>query len=249
MPRGTPTLETRPVEGFYTTELARPSALPVRTFLPTGYEPNYPYPLVVFFHRDGGDDDQVIRMAPRLSRRNYICISLRGPHPMGLREDGRQAFGWGEGEYDDMLQEYLIRAVEQTRRSYHIHSERIYLAGVEEGATQAYRLGLRIPEKIAGIVSLNGKMPQPREGQPVIKYPECRDLRVLICHGMQNANTTVDEAKGDFRLFYAAGMEVGFQTYPTNHKLHPHMLRDLNRWLIGHVNAEIDTWIDDDNDL
>ena len=50
----------------------------MRTFLPTGYEPKYPYPLLVFFHGQGGNEEQIIRLAPRLSRRNYICIGLRG---------------------------------------------------------------------------------------------------------------------------------------------------------------------------
>ena len=38
-------------------------------------------------------------------------------------------------------------------------------------------------------------------------------------------------------MFYAAGSDVRLETYPTNHKLHPDMLQDLNRWVIGHVNA------------
>src|SRR5436309_3039321 len=73
----------RPAEGFYTSEIRTPRRLPVRTFLPTGYEPNYPYPLLVFFHGHGGNEKQVLRLAPRLSRRNYICISLRGTRRLG----------------------------------------------------------------------------------------------------------------------------------------------------------------------
>jgi phospholipase/carboxylesterase len=45
----------KPKEGFYTSEIASPRPLPVRTFLPTGYEPRYPYPLLVFFHGLGGN--------------------------------------------------------------------------------------------------------------------------------------------------------------------------------------------------
>src|SRR5260370_16689997 len=68
----------RPAEGFYTSEIQAPERLPIRTFLPTGYEPNYAYPLLVFFHGHGGNEEQVLRLAPRLCRRNYICIGLRG---------------------------------------------------------------------------------------------------------------------------------------------------------------------------
>jgi hypothetical protein len=33
----------------------------MRTFLPTGYEPNYPYPLLVFLHGRGGSNRGVWR--------------------------------------------------------------------------------------------------------------------------------------------------------------------------------------------
>ena len=84
----------KPAEGYYTSEVRAPKPLPVRTFLPTGYEPRYPYPLLVFFHGHGGNEEQILRLAPRLSRRNYICISLRGPVALGKRQDGRPGYSW-----------------------------------------------------------------------------------------------------------------------------------------------------------
>src|SRR5262249_4804276 len=89
----------RPAEGFYTSQLQAPRCLPVRTFLPTGYEPRYPYPLLVFFHGHGGSEEQILRLAPRLSRRNYICVGLRGPQSLGDRSDGRPGFGWGPDSF------------------------------------------------------------------------------------------------------------------------------------------------------
>src|SRR5215467_16357260 len=95
----------RPAEGFYTSEVEAPNRLPIRTFLPFGYEPNYAYPLLVFFHGHGGNEEQVLRLAPRLSRRNYICIGLRGPQALCLRADGRTGYGWGsEGQFHTLLE-------------------------------------------------------------------------------------------------------------------------------------------------
>src|SRR5262252_2293949 len=128
-------------EGFYTSAVPDAGDWPLRTFLPLGYEPNYAYPLLVFLHGQGGSEEQVLRLAPRLSRRNYICIALRGPHTLGPRPDGRVGYAWGQDDQGDgSVEDYVLHAVEQTRRSYHVHSERIYLAGVCEGATLAYRL-------------------------------------------------------------------------------------------------------------
>jgi phospholipase/carboxylesterase len=228
----------RPAEGFYLSEIQAPSRLPVRTFLPTGYEPNYPYPLLVFFHGQGGSEEQVLRLAPRLSRRNYICIALRGPHTLGPRPDGRVGYAWGHDDQGDgSVEDYVLHAVEQTRRSYHVHSERIYLAGVCEGATLAYRLGLLFPERFAGVISLNGTMPRG-PGRPLLRLPEARQLKVLIGHGTANNVVPLATARRDFQVLYAAGLSVSWNTYPATHRLHPDMLRDVNRWIMRSVTRE-----------
>ncbi|HKB40819.1 MAG TPA: PHB depolymerase family esterase [Gemmataceae bacterium] len=225
------------VEGFYTSEVQAVDRRPIRTFLPTGYETNYPYPLLVFFHGHGGDEEQVLRLAPRLSRRNYICIGLRGPESVGPRPDGRCGYGWGQdGSCDATIEEYVLRAVEQTRRNYHVHSERVYLAGFCEGATLAYRLGLSFPERFAGVLSLNGIM--PRRGCPLMRLTDLRTLRVFIGHGIANAVIPLPLARRDHLLLYTAGLPVRMHTYPTTHRIHPDMLRDVNRWIMEHVNAD-----------
>ena len=38
-------------------------------------------------------------------------------------------FSWGDASHHDLIEDYLLRAIQQTRQHYHIHSERIYLAG------------------------------------------------------------------------------------------------------------------------
>lgn len=227
----------RPAEGFYNSELDAPRRLPVRTFLPSGYEPNYAYPLLVFFHGHGGCEEQILQLAPRLSRRNYISIGLRGPHKLKPDENGRTRYSWGpDGRSDALIEEYLFQAVEQTRRRYHVHSERIYLAGVCEGASLAYKLGLSFADRFAGVISLNGC--KTRHGAPLLRLPDIRKLRLLICHGIANAFVPLAEAKRDFRLFYAAGLSVRMHTYATTHRLHPDMLRDIDRWIIDAIAEE-----------
>jgi phospholipase/carboxylesterase len=228
----------RPAEGFYTTQLPALAGRPVRTFLPTDYQPRYAYPLVVLFHGQGGSEESVGRLAPRVSRRNYIAISLRGPQSLGTRADGREAFGW---DSDDVsIEEYLLSAVEQTRRTYHIHSERVYLAGISEGAEVAYRVGLGMADRIAGVIALNGQIPKAT-GLPLFRLGAVRNLPVLIGHGLENEVVPYSSAQRDYRLLYAAGADVRLLGYATNHKVHPNMLRDVNRWIMGGVAASAET--------
>src|SRR5262249_14695637 len=158
----------------------------------------------------------ILRLAPRLSRRNYVCIAPRGPHVLPPREDGRTGYSWGPEDQDDpLVEEYIFRGIEQTMRHVHVHTERIYLAGFREGAALAYRLGVLYPERFAGINSLNGAM--PRHNGPRLRLPESRKLRVLIGHGIANAIVPMTLARQDQRLFYMAGLNVNFRSYPTTH--------------------------------
>jgi phospholipase/carboxylesterase len=240
MPNSLPLLSCRPAEGFYTSEVAAANDWPLRTFLPVGYEPAYPYPLLVFLHGHGSSEDQVLRLAPRLSRRNYVCIAPRGPHVLASRDSGQPTFSWGpEGHDDPLVEEYIFRAIEQTCRGLHIHSERIYLAGFREGAAVAYRLALLYPERFAGVIALNGTL--PRHGGPRLRLPEVRKLRLLIGHGIANAIVPIAMARQDARLFYTAGLDVVLRSYPTTHKIHVDMLRDIDRWVQDRINEDYET--------
>jgi phospholipase/carboxylesterase len=236
MPRSVLSTLMLPTEGVYASKLPHLNSLPVRTFLPTGYEHNYAYPLIVLLHAHGGSDEQVLRLAPRISRRNCLYLSLRGPAALNSRDDdGLPAYGWGEpGEHDAQLGDYLLKAVEQTRREFHIHSERVYLAGVAEGAAVAYRMALRMPQRFAGVISINGTLPRPAEG-PLFRDDEVKDLRVLIAHGAANEVVPLELARRDFLALYGAGADVMLSTYPCTHTVHPNMLRDINRWVIRNV--------------
>jgi phospholipase/carboxylesterase len=229
--------DDRPTEGFITSFVAADPARPVRLFLPADYQPKYAYPLLVLFHAAGDDEDSAARLVPGLSMRNYIAASLRGSVPLGPGATGRPGFDWSER--DDRADDYLMEAVALARRQYHIHSERVYFVGVGEGATAAYRLGLALAGDVAGVVALNGKMPSP-SSRPLARLKAVRGTRVFIGHGVNNPVVPVATARQAYRLLYAAGADVQLATYPTTHRIHPNMLRDVNRWIMSAVNTEPD---------
>ncbi len=221
---------TNLAEGFYAAEVETLQGRPVHTFVPMGYEPNYPYPLLVFFHGHGGDEKQVLTLAPEISRRNCVAVGLRGPVALDPTDEAEPGYSWdADPSLDSAIEDYVFRAILQTRRRFHIHSERIFLIGCWEGAATAYRLALNHPEKFGGMIAMNGIM--PRRGCPLFRLDELRQLRVFIAHGNANPFLPVSLARRDFRLMYTAGMPVKFQTYMTTHRLHADMLRDANRWI------------------
>jgi phospholipase/carboxylesterase len=242
-----------------------PGPLIEARFVPQRYEPNYPYPLLVLFHARGGDEQQMVRSMPALSWRNYVGLSLRGPEAVNKRGN-QEGFGWGptfvrtdrpaprpvptfseadlvrrrllESQPDDidLLEDGVFSAIRQTRRTLHVHSERIYLVGIGEGAAVAYRLGLCYPERFAGVVAINGWL--PGGFRPLARANDCRGLRVLVVHGEWNGRVPVEFARKTVSLLRNGGLNVAFQSYPCAHRLTSHMLADVDTWLINQCTQE-----------
>ncbi|MEA2631068.1 MAG: phospholipase/carboxylesterase [Chloroflexota bacterium] len=234
-------------------------------FIPQRYEPNYAYPLLVLFHARGGDEQQMVRSMPALSWRNYVGLSLRGPEAVTKR-GRPEGFGWGpsfvrpdrlaprpvaplsdaeivrrrlhESSPDmiDVLEDGVFGSIRQTRRTLHVHSERIYLVGIGEGAAVAYRMGLSYPERFAGVVAINGWV--PGGFRPLGRLKACRELRILVVHGEWNARVPIRSARRDVATLRAGGLRVAFQSYPCAHRLTSPMLADVDTWLINHCTSE-----------
>ena len=241
-------------------------ALVESTFIPQRYEPNYPYPLLALLHGRGGDEQQMVRSMPALSWRNYVGLSLRGPEPW-VRRGRVEGYGWGSSfarpdrmaprsstagseaeivrrrlddsapDPIDTLEDGIFAAIRQTRRVLHVHSERIFLVGVGEGAAVAYRLGLSYPERFAGVVAINGWL--PGGFRPLGRLKACRELRILVVHGEWNARVPVRSTRRDVAALRAGGLQVAFQSYPCAPRITSPMLSDVDTWLINHCTADI----------
>jgi phospholipase/carboxylesterase len=240
-------------------------ALAEARFIPQGYEPNYAYPLLVMFHGRGGDEHQLVTMMPALSWRYYVGLSLRGPEIV-MRRGREIGQSWGSafarpdrqalmtrsslhpgeavrrilagGPLDavDRLEDGVFGAIRELRRSIHVHSERIYLAGVGEGAAVAYRMVLSHPERFAGVVAVNGWLPA---GAPLARVKDCRSLRILVVHGEWNDRSPIMAARRDVATLRAGGLRVAFHAYPCGHRVTSPMLADIDTWLMHQCTSSV----------
>ena len=226
----------RPEEGFYTSEVETPRPLPIRTFAPVGYEPRYAYPLIVFLHGEGGNEEQILRLAPRVSRRNYVSIGLRGPVCLGPNRKGALGFSWGDAGHFDLIEDYLLGAIQETRRHYHIHSERIFLAGFAQGAAACLPHGLALPGKARRHHCLERR--HAARGSAAPASAGNAGLARLHRARYRQLGRPIEHGRADQRLLWSAGIDVTTKTYPTNHRLHADMLRDINRWIISQLTPE-----------
>ena len=131
---------------------------PLSMFVPDNYEPGYPYPLVIWLHGAGGSDQEIERIMPQISDRNMFGIALRGNRRSITAPQGQNSWSNDPAEVA-ALADTLYETVCNVRRLFHIHSERIFLAGCDQGATLATRLLLEYPDWFAGLLSIGGEIP------------------------------------------------------------------------------------------
>lgn len=205
----------RPATSLYTSALTDQPSRPIRTYLPQGYVPGYAYPLLVLFPAAGQTTEQALKFAPKISDQNFVMMSVQQPD--------------GTPEATD-LTDTVWDAVRQTRRMYHIHSERVYLVGLNEGCAAAYQVAFSLGDKVAGVVALNGQLPEREAGKPLFNWHMLRQQKVLIAR--TPSNTAAVQAA---RLLDTAGANVSLRLYNTEDPLHPLMLADVNRWVMQHV--------------
>ncbi|VTU01399.1 Putative esterase OS=Singulisphaera acidiphila (strain ATCC BAA-1392 / DSM 18658 / VKM B-2454 / MOB10) GN=Sinac_0857 PE=4 SV=1: Abhydrolase_5 [Gemmataceae bacterium] len=232
MPVSTPPTRrpARQTEGFSTTLLRAHPDRPARTFLPADYQPKYAYPLVVVFHDSGADEDAAARLAPLLSRRNYVVACPRGPVNLGPGTAGRRGFAWPAAPDAAYLSALLAHA----REKYHLHPQRLYLLGTGDGAAAAYRFAVASRGAVAGVALLSAEVPAATRC--------ARGLRLFVGHGEGNPAVPVAAARRAARELTRAGAMVRFESYPAADRVSGDMLRDVNRWIMGTVNAGPD-WL------
>jgi phospholipase/carboxylesterase len=214
-----------PAEGFRPVTVPGATGRPACVYLPTDYQPKYAYPLVVLFHADGEGEEHVARLVPQLSHRNYIVLCLRGSVDVGAKSDGRPAFAWSA-----TTDSGAKRAIAHVAKQFSVHTQRVFLVGIGEGAGAAYQLGLELGDRVAGLVLLNGRLPKGRVRR--------NSLRVLVCHGTANPVTPLSEAKRAATTLSRAGASVRVTRYATAARVCPEMLADANRWIMAQVTGK-----------
>jgi phospholipase/carboxylesterase len=195
---------------------------------PLHYEPNYAYPLLVWLHGPSGDEQELKRIMPLVSLRNYVSLGVRGA------DEERRGFAWPQTPDAILATELRIAdAVTQARQRFHVHSERIFLAGYAAGGTMALRIALRNPERYAAAASLNG--PFPERHSPLARLDQVRRNCLLISHCRDSLSYPLDRVCQELSLFHAAGMSVTLRQYPCGDELTTQMLHDLDVWLMERV--------------
>ena len=203
---------------------ARPGESRCSFFTPLHYEPGYGYPVVIWLHGPGADERQLQRVMPLLSMRNYVGVAPRG----NIRLQPGIACDWSPAsEQLGWVDDLVLDALQAAKKKYHVDSRRVFIAGFQTGGSTALQVALRYPERFAGAISMGGAFPKVQI--PLSRLHEARRLPIL----MVKSREPVRRIDRDFRLWYAASLDVTVCEYRGALDFTSDVFRGVNGWVIG----------------
>lgn len=241
-------------------------------FSPIHYEAGYAYPLIVWLHGPGDNENQLRTVLPLVSMRNHIAIGPRATSiekPIAICKEsivraagigvaselGKRVQVAGNRSKDRLAEgstptpttfcwiqsreeitsavEHVLNCISIATNRYHIHRNRIFIAGYDCGGTMALRIALENPQIFAGAISLGG--PLPRGLNLLRRINESRNLPLLIANSFESQRYIPEQACEDLRLLHAAGFSLDLRQYPCGDELTTKMLSDMDQWILNQI--------------
>ncbi len=172
----------------------------ILTILPRG-NPEGPRPLIVVLHGYGGAARNNAELYRRAAAKRGAIIAA----PNALRPGpGGQGFSW---TYRDEAEWWVLRAIDKVSDLHAVDPQRVILAGFSQGANVALGVGLKHPDRFAGLLPVAGRyeadrMPTPEGGGP----------RVYLLTG--GADPGAESFRTAAERLGAAGLEVRLRMIP-----------------------------------
>lgn len=144
-------------------------------------------PLLILLHGVGANEGQMMQLAPAFDPR-FIVVAARSPLVLGPN-----SFAWFHVSFTaqgpvivateaaagwKLLARFISEAVE----TYGADPARVFVAGFSQGGIMALATLLTVPEKVAGVVSMSGRL-LPEVLPHVAPDEQLRHKPVLIVHG------------------------------------------------------------------
>lgn len=208
---------------------------PKSFFLPLHYEARYQYPLLVWLHSDGFNENQINQVIPHISLRNFLAVGVRGSRAM---DAAGHRYEWSDSAAGiGTAHDAVIHAVDEAAERFSVHPERIVLAGYRSGGAMALRIALRQPRKFAGVISLGGWLPQ--RGPTLANLDELRKRRLpMLWQWATGGDHYRDEnLKRDIRSAMMFGSCVDVRQYVDDDEMTNVCLADVNQWMMRRVVA------------
>ncbi|MEP0947539.1 MULTISPECIES: PHB depolymerase family esterase [Cyanophyceae] len=184
-------------------------------YVPTGYQPDNPVPLVLMLHGAGGDAEGALRILAGLADAYGLLL-------LAVESRGRT--------WDVILGDYgpdiavMDRALAQTFSRYAIDPSRVAIAGFSDGASYALSVGITNGDLSTHVVAFSpGFMaPAAQRGEP----------HIFISHGTQDPVLPIDScSRRIVPQLQQAHYDTRYREFNGGHTVPADISREAMTWL------------------
>lgn len=127
-----------------------------------------------------------------------------------------------------------IEALIKRENARGIPSNKIVLAGFSQGGSMALHIGVRYPEKLAGIMALSTYLSTEHTLQAE-RTAANQDTSIFMAHGTQDNVVPFADAQYARDELIKLNYKIEFHTYPMPHSVCPPEMLDIRQWLIKNL--------------
>ena len=123
---------------------------------------------------------------------------------------------------------------------YPADPRRVVPLGFSQGGLMGFDLALRQPERFAGLIVLSSWLPELLASN-LPQRPAQRDFPVLMVHGTDDQQISVDRARESRRALARFEVSLTYEEFAMGHEIRPEALRTIDRWLRDEALAGVAT--------
>jgi len=206
----------------------------------TGHHPTH---AVIWLHGLGADGNDFAPIVPELRLQDAPTIRFVFPHapvqPVTIN-GGMAMRSWYDIRNADLAQREDAQGIRQSEQAVQalirrenrrgIPAANIVLAGFSQGCAVTLHTGLRLEERLAGLVGLSGYLPiadtlETERSQANLDTP------IFMAHGTQDPVVPFQRAQASCRQLQALGYAVTWKTYPMPHSVCLDEIHDIAAFL------------------
>lgn len=198
---------------------------------------------VIWMHGLGADGSDFAGIVPELDLSGCPAIRFVFPHAprMPVTINGGYVMpAWYDITGSDLISRQdaagihtsaqAISALVANEVARGIAPERIVLAGFSQGCAMALHTGLRLPQRIAGVIALSGYLPLA-DTFAAERSAANAHTPIFMAHGTMDPVVIPARGEASRDLLAALGYNVHWHTYPMQHSVHPQELADISAFL------------------
>ena len=202
-----------------------------------------PSAAVIWLHGLGADGHDFAGLVPELDLSNCPPIRFVFPHApsMPVTVNGGYVMpAWYDILGPNLVSQQDAAGIQASERAIvaliahevarGIPAERIVLAGFSQGCAMALHTGLRLPQRLAGIMALSGYLPLA-DRLAAERHVANAQTPVFMAHGTQDPVVVLARGEASRDALAALGQPVQWHSYPMPHSLHPREIADISAFL------------------